>query len=86
MASQIANYSYEPLRSKCERKVVRKFALQSENLMHSLCPRDRANKSGWSRMTMFGLAWLHRWLQGGSKAAETGVEYGDHVWVAVSWA
>ena len=31
--------------SKCERKVVRKFALETEKLMHSLCPTDRANKS-----------------------------------------
>jgi hypothetical protein len=31
--------------SKCERKVVRKFALETEKLMHSLYPMDRANKS-----------------------------------------
>ena len=30
--------------SKCERKVVRKFALEMEKLMHSLCPTNRANK------------------------------------------
>jgi hypothetical protein len=31
--------------SKCERKVVRKFALETEKLMHSLYPMDRANKA-----------------------------------------
>ena len=31
--------------SKCERKVVRKFALEIEKLMHSLYPTDRANKN-----------------------------------------
>ena len=30
--------------SKCERKVVRKFSLETEKLMHSLYPTDRANK------------------------------------------
>ena len=30
--------------SKCERKVVRKFALETEKWMHSLYPTDRANK------------------------------------------
>ena len=30
--------------SKCERKVVRKFALEMEKLTHSLCPIDKANK------------------------------------------
>ena len=30
--------------SKCERKVVRKFAFETEKLMHSLYPIDRANK------------------------------------------
>ena len=30
--------------SKCERKVVRKFALETEKLMHCLCPTDKANK------------------------------------------
>jgi hypothetical protein len=29
---------------KCERKVVRKFALETEKLMHSLYPTDKANK------------------------------------------
>ena len=29
---------------KCERKVVRKFTLETKKLMHSLCPTDRANK------------------------------------------
>jgi hypothetical protein len=29
--------------SKCERKVVRKFALETEKLMHSLYPTDKAN-------------------------------------------
>jgi hypothetical protein len=29
---------------KCERKVVRKFALETEKLMHSLYPMDIANK------------------------------------------
>jgi hypothetical protein len=35
---------YEPLRSMCEHKVVRKFVIESENLTHSLCPRDKVNK------------------------------------------
>jgi hypothetical protein len=30
--------------SKCERKVVRKFALETEKLMHSLYPMEGANK------------------------------------------
>ena len=30
--------------SKCERKVIWKFALETEKLMHSLYPIDRANK------------------------------------------
>ena len=30
--------------SKCEHKVVRKFGLETEKLMHSLCPRDITNK------------------------------------------
>ena len=29
---------------KCERKVVRKFALEMEKLMHSLCPTNIAKK------------------------------------------
>ena len=29
---------------KCEHKVVRKFALETQKLTHSLCPIDRANK------------------------------------------
>jgi hypothetical protein len=29
--------------SKCERKVVRKFALETEKLMHSLYPMDKSN-------------------------------------------
>ena len=31
--------------SKCDRKVVRKFALETEKLMHSLCPTNKANKN-----------------------------------------
>jgi hypothetical protein len=34
----------EQVMSKCKPKVVRKFALETEKLMHSLCPTDRANK------------------------------------------
>jgi len=30
--------------SKCECKVVRKFALKTKKSMHSLCPIDNANK------------------------------------------
>ena len=30
--------------SKCERKVVRKFALETEKSMHNLCPLDKANE------------------------------------------
>ena len=30
--------------SKCERKVVRKFALETEKSIHSLCLTNRANK------------------------------------------
>ena len=30
--------------SKCERKVVRKFALEIEKSMQSLCPTNKANK------------------------------------------
>ena len=30
--------------SKCECKVVRKFALGTKKLMHSLCPTDKAKK------------------------------------------
>jgi len=33
----------------CECKVVRKFALQTEKLMHSLCPTNRTNKNLWSK-------------------------------------
>src|ERR1700737_1381813 len=33
----------EQVMSKCERKVVRKFALETKKLMHSPCPTDRAN-------------------------------------------
>ena len=29
---------------KCERKVVRKFALETEKSTHNLCPTGRANK------------------------------------------
>ena len=29
---------------KCEHKVVRKFALETKELMHSMCPTNRANK------------------------------------------
>jgi hypothetical protein len=29
---------------KCERKVVRKFALETKKLMHGLCPTNIANK------------------------------------------
>ena len=38
--------SREQVTSKCEGKVVRKFALEIKKLMHSLCPIDRANKLG----------------------------------------
>ena len=31
--------------SKCERKVVRKFALETEKFTHILCPTDNANKN-----------------------------------------
>jgi hypothetical protein len=31
--------------SKCERKVVRKFALETEKLMHSLYPTNKATKN-----------------------------------------
>ena len=37
--------------SKCERKVVKKFALETKKLMHSLCPTDRANKPSHLRPT-----------------------------------
>ena len=30
--------------SKCECKVVRKFALETKKSMHSLCPTKKANK------------------------------------------
>ena len=30
--------------SKRERKVVEKFALETQKLMHSICPIDKANK------------------------------------------
>ena len=30
--------------SKCERKVVRKFALETEKLMHSLCPTNESQQ------------------------------------------
>ena len=29
---------------KCERKVIRKFALEAEKSMHKLCPTEKANK------------------------------------------
>ena len=29
---------------KCERKVVRKFAFETQKLMHNLCPTDKATK------------------------------------------
>jgi hypothetical protein len=37
--------------SKYERKVVRKFALEMEKLMHSLYPTDIANKLDQKRTT-----------------------------------
>ena len=38
--------------SKCECKVVRKFALKTEKLVHSLCPIDRANKDDFTSSRM----------------------------------
>ena len=54
--------------SKCERKVVRKFALETEKLMHSLYPTDRTNKMErvvsihWklSSMNLEHVTWSHR--------------------------
>ena len=34
----------EQVTLKCECKVVRRFYFETEKLMHSLCPIDRANK------------------------------------------
>ena len=34
---------------RCERKVVRKFALETQKLMHSYCPINNANKSNGVR-------------------------------------
>ena len=34
----------EQVTFKCERKMVRKFALETTKFMHSLCHVDRANK------------------------------------------
>ena len=36
---------HEQLTSKCEYKVVRKFSLETEKLMHNLCPTNRATKT-----------------------------------------
>jgi hypothetical protein len=47
----------EQVTSKCECKVVRKFALEGEKLMHSLCPRDIANKKDREKMQRNGSSW-----------------------------
>ena len=39
----------EQVTFKCECKVVRKFALETTKLMHSLCHVDRANKQRQER-------------------------------------
>ena len=33
---------------KCEREVVRNFALDTKKLTHSLCPIDKANNYTWA--------------------------------------
>ena len=44
----------ERVTSKCERKVVRKFALETQKSMHSLYPTDRANKCEYEDMETLG--------------------------------
>ena len=43
--------------SKFERKVIRKFALQTKKLMHSLCPTNKANKHLSSFLCMQSTLW-----------------------------